>query len=148
FPRASPAGSSRRHARPDEPHPFEHDRSMSFDARILKRRDTESESIGMHFSFLHAARARGTAFPLTPALSLGERGERHPPRTEAGRVNSSNADCGGSLSSGERAGVRGNRAYGRAIQYLLLLGTAIGTPAAEPPKAPVPKSPYIAVVYR
>jgi hypothetical protein len=47
------------------------------------------------------------SFPLTPALSPEKREERIPPRAEAGRVNSSKADGGDTLSSGERAGVRG-----------------------------------------
>jgi len=68
-----------------------------------------------HLTFLHAAGARGITFPLTPALSLGERGKRIPPQAEAGRVNISKADGGDSLSSGERAGVRGNRTPALAV---------------------------------
>src|SRR3954469_15482474 len=36
------------------------------------------------------------------------------------------------------------------VHFWMALGTLLGaaSPAAEPPKAPVPKSPYIAVVYR
>ena len=52
-----------------------------------------------------------SAFPLTPALSLGER-ENHPPRYDKSRRSGISSDGGrGTLSSGERARVRGNGAH-------------------------------------
>ena len=49
--------------------------------------------------------------PLTPALSLGER-ENHPPRYDKSRRSGISSDGGrGTLSFGERAGVRGNGAH-------------------------------------
>src|ERR1035441_10475296 len=53
----------------------------------------------------------GVSFPLTPALSLGER-ENHPPRCDKSqRQNVPSDGHRGTLSLGERAGVRGDWAH-------------------------------------
>ena len=43
----------------------------------------------------------------TESFRRGEREKCLPPQAEGGRVNTSEADCGDSLSAGERVGVRG-----------------------------------------
>ena len=72
----------------------------------MNRRKRRRVAQRMGFNFLRTA-STCVCFPLTPTLSLGEREERVPQQAEVGRVHSSMGDCKNSLSSGERAGVRG-----------------------------------------
>ena len=53
----------------------------------------------------------GVSFPLTPALSLGEREDHSPTRDKSRRAHISSGGRRGTLSPRERAGVRGNKPH-------------------------------------
>ena len=66
-------------------------------------------NFGVSQDFLEPLSESGVPFPLTPSLSLGERGDHAPRWDKSGRSVISNDGQRGTLSPRERDGVRGNR---------------------------------------